>query len=430
MYMKLIKISILCVLFLNVSISAQIHDQEDLKQAFDDGEYFIAYGDFQEALYNFMLIKNNGAENANIMYRIGLCYMNLEGKKKEAIPYFEKAKKSITVNYIEGDIKEVNAPIETFHYLGFAYQVSNKFDKAISNYKEYINLLPEGDEVNRQFTKQQIRACENAKKALISSENINLTPVKTLNNNFNNTRPTISGDGNTLIFLSQERFYNALYVSKKNPDNNEWTSPKNINADIMSDGDFYPVSLSYDGKILFLVKDDPFISNIYISYYVDSISQWIQLQELKNVNSRFWESGVSVSSDENIIYYSSNRRGTIGGTDIFMIEKDNKGRWGKPVNLGNNINTPFNEDNPVISKDGNRLYFSSQGHDSNLGGYDIFYVERTESGWSEPINLGYPINTPDDNIYFSIDEEAGAIYFHRIGSKEQGSSKNIYYVTF
>ncbi|MCU0355125.1 MAG: hypothetical protein MUD08_15510, partial [Cytophagales bacterium] len=109
-----------------------------------------------------------------------------------------------------------------------------------------------------------------------------------------------------------------------------------------------------------------------------------------------------MTADGNTIYFSSNRPGGAGGLDIYRSTKTPDGKWGEAVNLGPAVNTPYDDDAPFIHADGQTLYFSSRGH-AGMGGFDIYRTEAQEDGaWSRPENLGYPINTADDDIYFVL----------------------------
>ncbi len=130
--------------------------------------------------------------------------------------------------------------------------------------------------------------------------------------------------------------------------------------------------------------------------------KWTKAEKVgTNINTKYWESSATLSPDGKTLYFTSNKKDSYGGLDIYTSEwDDNLKAWGEPKNLGPVINTQFNEETPFLSKDGNTLYFSSQGHNS-MGGFDIFYSERKADGsWSKPVNLGYPLNTTDDDLFF------------------------------
>jgi hypothetical protein len=210
--------------------------------------------------------------------------------------------------------------------------------------------------------------------------------------------------------------------------NNKWTPPLNINPDLQSDGNLYVSCLSADGKTMLLLKREQENSDIYSSTFDGS--KWSKSVKLnKNINTKYWESFGFISEDGNYLVFSSDRPGGFGGLDLYISKKQN-GDWGPAVNLGPEINTPFNEDRPSLVNDGKTLFFASQDHD-NIGGYDIFKSELQSNGiWSKPQNLGYPFNTPDDNIFFMPigNGKSGFVSLYR--EAEGFGKEDIYKITF
>jgi outer membrane protein OmpA-like peptidoglycan-associated protein len=180
------------------------------------------------------------------------------------------------------------------------------------------------------------------------------------------------------------------------------------------------VGLSADGNTMLLAVSDEFASNIYKSVYENN--RWNPAESLgRPVNSRYYESHASFSPDSRSIYFTSNRNESIGAMDVFRSDLQEDGTWGDPVNLGENINTQLNEETPMISPDGKRIYFSSQGHNS-MGGFDIFYSELQPDGsWGKAVNLGYPLNTTDDDFTISPTgfREEGIAYVFANGESSQ-----------
>jgi outer membrane protein OmpA-like peptidoglycan-associated protein/tetratricopeptide (TPR) repeat protein len=141
--------------------------------------------------------------------------------------------------------------------------------------------------------------------------------------------------------------------------------------------------------------------------------QWEEIKNLgKNVNlPDAWDSQPSITADGTAIYFVSDRKGGYGGYDIYKTVKDEKGKWGTPVNLGPTINTAGNEKSPFIHPDNHTLYFSSEGH-MGMGGYDIFYSRMDEQGkWGKPKNIGYPINSIHDDVGFFVSTDGHYGYF-------------------
>lgn len=380
--------------------STFIFGQENAKEDFFDAEFFLAQEEYEEAWYAFNKVYNSGYEdNANINYRIGECLLNIPGRKTEAIPFLEKAVLNITDKYKEGSFKEERAPQDAIIYLGNAYRINNELDKAIEQYNAYRKILTEKDTHQLIYTDKQIESCENAREAMnnpvtVTKGNLGQL-IQSAENKFN---PILSGDLNTLAFMGKHKFYNGVYVAKKVGD--KWAKPLNITPSIQSDGNQNVLSLSKDGTKMLLAWVDEFDSDILITEWLNN--RWTNSKPIgRPINSKFYESHACYTPDEKSIYFTSNRNESLGGMDIFRCDLMEDGSWGEAKNLGEVINTTLNEETPFFSPDGDRLYFSSQGH-TTIGGYDIFYSDlQTDGSWGTPVNIGYPLNTTDDDFTFS-----------------------------
>jgi len=224
----------------------------------------------------------------------------------------------------------------------------------------------------------------------------------------------VSGDETALVFIQKLAFYDAPLFGEKV--DGQWSYPRNLipSGELGPgvDEDIYPVALSYDGSEMILYRSDDFIGDLYSSTFVDGL--WTPIQKLNdNINTKYWESHASFTITGDTLYFTSNRKGTIGGLDIYYSVKDQEGEWGVPINLGPTINTRYNEESPVITSDGRTLYFSSYGH-FNMGGYDVYYSTRLDNGeWSVPVNAGHPINTTDDDVFFMPVQNGTFAYYPR-----------------
>ncbi|MFW6369898.1 MAG: OmpA family protein [Bacteroidota bacterium] len=391
-----------------------LEENEALREVFTDGEYFFASEDYADALIEYQKLYLRGfQDNAHINYKLGICYLNIPGQKEKAIEHLQVAAADVSKNYRESSLRETDAPYDAFIYLGNAYRVDNQLEQAIQAYTKYKELLPKDDVVNIEYTNKQIENCKNAVKYMENPVNLERVNVgRPVNNASSNFRPAISGDGQSMVYMNSLPFYDALYYTTYDAEDEEWNTPTNITPQVQSDGDQYATALNYDGTVLFLSRDDDFNSDILVSELEDGT--WTRSRPLnREINTKFWESHASVSKDGKSLYFASNRNGTLGEMDIFMSMKNEDGEWGPPENLGDSVNTHLNEDTPFITPDGKRLYFSSQGH-FNIGGYDIFFSEKKEDGtWSTPVNMGYPVNTTDDDLFYvPMNERLGymAIY--------------------
>ncbi|MDF1574694.1 MAG: OmpA family protein [Bacteroidales bacterium] len=394
-------------------LSAMILAQ-NIKVDFNDGEFFLAEEDYEEALYAFGKVYNKGyQDNAYINYRMGLCLLNIPGRKTESIPYLEKAEESISTQVKEGKFGEKDAPPAALLYLANAYRINMEIDKAIEKFNAFAKYIDPKDLTLQAYVDQQIVSCGHALVGTAS-------PVEYKTGNLGQLQEThtsrynmlLSGDLRTVAFMGKNPFYNGVYVAVKNGD--VWGKPNNITPSIASDGNMDVVGLSNDGKQMLLAVRDEFTSNIYTSVYEND--RWNPAFSLgKPINSRYYEAHAALSPDGKSIYFSSNRKESSGGMDIFRSDLQEDGTWGEPVNLGPGINTVLNEDVPVVSPDGKRLYFSSQGH-STMGGFDVFYTEINDDGnFPElPVNLGYPLNTSDDDFPYApggVEEENHSLLF-------------------
>jgi hypothetical protein len=284
--------------------------------------------------------------------------------------------------------------------------------------------VKKGGMKNLAYIDQQIQACNNA----ISNQK---TPFriskKRLGPEFSqgsiNENPAVSSfDGNTIVFTERRGLLNAIMFSKKI--RGKWQTPIEINSSLNAGDDCSTCSLNSDGTLLFLYKEDNYDGNIYSSEYADG--KWTPIKKLnKNINTKYYESHASVSANGKKLYFTSNRNGGQGGLDIYLSEKDASGDWGPAINLGSTVNTKYNEDTPFITINDSLLYFSSEGH-KGMGGYDIFRSSGTGSTWKSPENLGFPINSTDDDKFFQpFNNDENGFYSITTDYKK----KEIFYIT-
>jgi outer membrane protein OmpA-like peptidoglycan-associated protein/tetratricopeptide (TPR) repeat protein len=403
-------------LFTSLCLLSSLILAQNVKVDFNDGEFFLAEEDYTEALYAFGKVYNKGyQDNAYINYRMGLCLINIQGRKTESIPYFEKAVQSISTSVKEGKFDEKNAPPDALLYLGNAYRINMEIDKAIEKYNAFAKYIDPKDVTLQAYVDQQIIACGNALVGTASPVEIRIGNLGQLQETHSSRyNMQVSGDLQTMAFMGKNPFYNGIYVAVKNGE--VWGKPMNITPSVASDGNMDAVGLSFDGKKMLLAVTDQFTSNIYVSTYENK--RWNPAVSLgKPINSKYYEAHACFSPDGKSIYFSSNRKESVGGMDIFRSDQLENGTWGEPVNLGPGINTILNEEAPTMSADGKRLYFSSQGH-STMGGFDIFYSELLADGsfHNVPVNLGYPLNTSDDDYTYSpegaTEENSSFIFSH------------------
>lgn len=339
-----------------------------------------------------------------------------------------------------------------FFYLAEAEKYNNMMAQAIEHYKATQDLYADFKEryvqlVNdvilleefRQLLKQRIREAEHGTRYLADPTNAKVENIgKTINSKYADYAPVISADESILIFTSRRKgttgrnkdnddnlFYEDIYISKRK--NDKWEKPRNIGKNINTKYHEASIALSPDGTQLFIYQDEN-NGDIYVSELKDrEKNDWGKPQKLGDpINTKHREPSVSISEDGNTLYFSSNRPGGFGGLDLYKVEKNQKGKWGEPINLGPAVNTAQDEDAPFIHYDSRTLYFSSRGHHS-MGGFDIYFTEEINGKWTKPVNLGYPINTPGDDTHFvlSADYKRG---YYASAKKDSEGDKDIYII--
>jgi len=432
--MRKIAIQIFCLMLVTALYSQNkgegMSDRER-KTKMIDAHYLYLNKEYSKAVMAFKDLVKEDPDNANLNYLTGICFLNLPFENGRSISYLKKAVKSLTINYKEGSIKETKAPIDALYWLGRAYHINKGYTPAQLYYKRYRDTLQVNDIYNIKMVERQIESCVSAKE--LSKHPVDVD-ISNLGNYVNSPKadinPCVNSDGTMLVYTrikdknAKDTTNLKLYPHKEYQilesfcdSSGRWSKPKDINSQLNTQGNFKTLSLSSDGTELLLYRDDvenggPLSyknGNIYSSKKTGNA--WSPAKMLnENINSTAWESHAFISPDSKELYFTSDRKGGFGGLDIYVSKWEN-GDWGPAKNLGPTINTPFNEETPVLLPDGKTLYFSSEGH-YNMGGYDIFYSSKIDSlNWSEPINIGFPINSTDDNLFFDpIGDGSKAFY--------------------
>jgi len=311
-------------------------------------------------------------------------------------------------------------------YLGRAYHLNHIFGKAVAHYHKYQRQLSSPAYANASEKSAEVKSymedCMAGTTLISDSLELEIRNLgKLVNSEYQDYIPLVSADESTLVFTSRRSnstggemasdgsFYEDIFVATRNP-NGSWSKPEPI-MELNSGQHDAGIGLSNDGKQLFIFSDENG-GDIYVS--TRKSKGWNRPEALRgDVNSKYWEGSASISNDGKYLYFASNRPGGFGGIDIYRAEKLANGTWGNTVNMGPGINTAEDEDAPQIHTDNITLFFSSKGH-HGMGGYDIFstVMDRLTDTWSQPRNVGYPINTAGDDIHFSLNAEGSRAYFN------------------
>lgn len=333
------------------------------------------------------------------------------------------------------------------YWIGFSYQLGMEFDKAIEFYNRYKARVAKKptyqgkDRVDVKLADRRIEECENGRRFVAAPRNYSITNIgREINSEYEDFGPVLNETEDEMVFTTRRRDgntnenvaddnkpYEDIFYSKKV--NGVWSPAKSVGTVVNSKYNESSLALSPDGNTLFIYRDEG-NGDIYFSErQADGL--WSEPEALPGIiNSSYREASVSITRDENTLYFSSERPGGLGGSDIYVCTKDEKGEWSRVKNLGPTVNTPDDEDGPFIDQEGKTLYFSSAGR-GGMGGFDIYKStligpEKTE--WSEPENLGYPINTPDDDIYYVASKDGQRGYYASVRDDGMGYT-DIYVIT-
>lgn len=375
----------------NLLSGQETFDEESI---FYNADFEFNNGDFKKAATYYEALIEKGIKTAHIKYKLARTYLEIPGKSSSAITLLEDAEKSVTTGFKTHNYLESEAPYEVLLLLGEAYQMNNLFDKATAKYKKYkSHIIATGKDP--ETINRKLNSISTALKLINTPLDVDKTFLPFYKTGIRIYNPVFSGNNEKMAFISDRKYYKAIYFSEKQNEN--WLEPRNITMELESDGFFLITSLSYDGDVLYLTRK--LNNNDYDLYYSRlTEGEWSKINSLDQINTLSDEIHACESPDGYFLIISSNRGSSIGGYDLY-ISSLTDGNWDSPQNLGPVINTPYNESTPFYSPDGDMLYFSSEGH-NNMGRYDIFKSSIKNNKFSTPQNLGYPVNTTKDDIFF------------------------------
>ncbi|MFI5141977.1 MAG: hypothetical protein ACHQII_06435, partial [Bacteroidia bacterium] len=336
-------------------------------------------------------------------YQLGKCLLKTHGNRAETISLFESS------------LTKRKPDAEAYYLMGQAYQHNLQFDKAMETYNKAKAIA---SKLQLAKIERQIETCLHAKELIIYPINVTFLNLgSAVNSEYADYYPLTPDDESFLIFTSRRPekttsrpemdgyFPSDIYTAS--PKDGKWAEAKNLGTHVNTHFDEEAVGVSPDGKKLSVYVDHIDSSgNLYLTENNKAGTGFKKIEKLDAKINEGFESTGSMNNAGDVFVFSSNRKGGLGEKDVYIIRKLSIGKWAQPQNLGANINTKYNEDFPHLTKDGKTIYFASEGH-SSMGGYDLFKSEWNEEqkAWSDPQNLGYPINDTYDNesIFFVSD---------------------------
>ncbi len=388
---------------------------------------------FKQALPLLERAQAFNPNNDELNFMLGFTYFVLEPRSEKVITCLEKA---YSLN------PTANEPDDTYA-LAWSNQLNLKWDEAIKYYQltlTYVNTKGKDNLAFIEEVNKKIGECKSGKELVAH-------PVRTFVDNLGpniNTKYAeysafINADESTIIFTScrdnsvggktdpdNGDYYEDIYISNK--ENGKWKPAQNMGPPINTEEHDATAGLSADGTTMFIYRfKEKDGGDVYVSHL--NGSAWSKPEHLgKSINSKAHETSVSMSYDGKLLYFISNREGGIGEGDIYFCNTDGKGGWQMAQNIGSSLNTKYAEEGVFMHPDGKTLYFSSKGYNT-MGGYDIFKSVYENGKWSTPENLGYPINGPEDDVFFVVSGSGYHGYF--ASAKAGGYGKtDIYRITF
>lgn len=433
------RILIFLAVFTVLTHQAKAQSQQDKEQSalyMEQSELIMSATQAMDDALDLMVIAANfDTTNLKANFDAGKIHLLTTGKAR-ASKYFLRVYR-----------QDPNYHFNLEYLIAQSYHYGIDFDRAIMYYDLYKKKLQANpgysgsDKISLEGVDRKIYECSNGKEFVANPSNYSIVNLgREINSEFDDYAPVINENEDELVFTSRRRDgnlnedvaddnkpYEDIFISSKKDD--KWTRAKNISNKVNTPFNDSNLALSADGKTLFIYKDEN-AGDVYISTR-QADGSWAVPQPLPgDVNSNYRETSVSLSQDGTKLYFASDRIGGLGGSDIYEATKNGVGEWTKVKNLGPNINSELDEDSPFIDYDNVTLYFSTQGK-KGMGGFDIFkskLINAKKGEWSAAENLGYPMNTPEDDIFYVGSKDGERGYYSSIRDDGMGYS-DIYIIT-
>ena len=366
-------------------------------------------GQYDKALPIYMQL-DSVIDDINLRYKIGLCYLKSDKTDaNKAVEYLEEVSASAGT-LISNDV---------IWNLGDAYHLVYRFEDAIKSYNAYITKTAKSDKADLNklnHCKRMIAVCNTAIEITGQPYKVDIEPIVKTISIESDYNPLISADESIMLFMRESGIGKGIETTthimlSTKDQSGAWLPAEEVTLTLdhkLQSQTIKLAGLSPDGGTIFLNIGQGLNMDIYSGslhgHTVDNIKKLN-----KNINSPYCEGAVSITPDGTKLYFASDRPGGLGGSDIYVSTLNKKGDWDEPVNLGDKVNTKFDEKSPYIHYDGNTLFFSSGGHNT-IGGCDIFKTIRSGNNWSTPENMGFT-NTTRDDLSFVLNASGECGYF-------------------
>lgn len=390
------------------------------------------YENFKSALAPLTDANRFNPKNARLNYMLGFISFMTDPAGKEAVSYFEAA---VDLNY--------NPESDIAYWLGWAYHLNSRWDDAIKSYNTHLVWLQKKAKSNAAAiddVNKKIAECKSGKLLSEDAQRVFVDNLGTsINSAFPEYGPSITTDEETIIFtsrrpnstggkrdLNDKGYFEDVYSSVKLE--SKWQPSKPLSKNVNTEDHDAAAGISPDGSKLYVFRSSSSDGGDLYESILFGLDWEEPVHMNKNINTKYHESSVSLSFDGKRLYFVSNKEAGIGDGDIYYSDMDVNGEWGLSKNIGPDINTKYGEEAVFVHPDGVTLYFSSKGYNT-MGGYDIFKTTLVNGKWQAPENLGYPINGPDDDVFFVVSGSGNRAYF--ASAKPGGfGDYDLYKITF
>ncbi len=383
--------------------------------------------DYKSAAKFYQRAEKFNAQNSLLNYKLGVCYYKMaEPDYTVAALYFEKALKLMPV-----------AESKTSYFLGRSYHRLERWQEAIEQYSAYRKSLSPDQTEEIAKAEKLMAECQYGIQLSATPKRVIFQNLgRSINSQYPETGPVVSPDESLMFFTASRKsttgyeatddgwFMTDLYMAQFKA--NRWSRTTKVSS-ANSAGHEAVINFAANGQRLLVYKGAENGSLYSYTLSKNKVGTGNKLPSVFNSNAK--ETSAVLTSDLKTIYFTSNREGGQGGLDIWKSVRNAEGKWGKAENLGSSINSSFDEDGLFLSPDDKTLYFSSKGH-SSMGGYDIFRSTLLQdNSWGKPENLGYPINTPDNDLYLSVTGNGKYIYYANARQADAKGNLDLYKVT-
>jgi len=423
-------IIVFCSAFLNAQEKINIKKKEfkktdqieGFKEAWEnvtegDKYYSQGFGTFNLARDHYLFANSYNGYNAELNYKLGICYLFSDDKFK-AIDFLLRAY----------ELKPDISP-EIKLLIGKAYHMVLKFDEARTFYLDYKQELPPGEELIDLTNKMEklIIECTHGKEFIKEPKRVIIQNLgEEVNSAYDDYNPRFAFEDSALFFTSRRplnkrskrseldnKYLEDIYVSKYS--DGEFMPARPMGKPFNSKGNNAIVGVAPDGASVFMYLGKEDGGDIQQVFFQTEKDKWKKPKSLsKYIGSKSGETTAALSPDGMELYFvSANSEATKGGKDIFVTRMNSKGKWDEPRNMGSLINSKYDEEGIYLTADGNTMYFASKGHNS-MGGFDIYRSDKDGDVWGRPVNQGYPINTPEDEVFYVTDATGVYGYFSSI----------------